>query len=104
MAAHEFTEQRFAGPVGVDIGGVDEIAAGFAIGVVHFSRLVFCRAPSPIFAKGHRAEGNLRNAQPAIAQESVSHLSFPFHELAGVIRSCAAASSRHALSHDIAYV
>ena len=40
MARHELAEQRFAGAVGVDVGGVDEVAARLQKGVVDLAALV----------------------------------------------------------------
>ena len=46
VALHELAEERFAGAVRVDIGGVDEIAPGLAESVVDFCASSFA-APHP---------------------------------------------------------
>src|SRR5258708_40020676 len=61
VALHKLAEERFARPVRVEVGGVDEIAPGIAESVVDLSCLVLCRTPTPVIAKGHGAEGCLRN-------------------------------------------
>ena len=68
VALHELAEERFARPVGVEIGGLNEIAPGLAEGVVHLSRFVLGRTPTPLLAEGHRAERGLRNSKPAVTQ------------------------------------
>ena len=47
----------------VDVGGVDEIATGFAKRVVHFSRLVFGRTPTPLLAEGQWCLRRLRKLE-----------------------------------------
>src|SRR5260370_33574058 len=48
MPFHEIAEKRFAGPIRVDIGSVDEIAAGVAEGVVYLPCLLLGRTPTPV--------------------------------------------------------
>jgi len=43
MAFHELAEKRFARSVCVKVGGVDEISASLAEGVVHLARLILSR-------------------------------------------------------------
>jgi hypothetical protein len=78
---HELAEQRFAGAVGVDVGGVNEVAARFQKGVVDFAALLFRRAPAPILAEGHRSQAQFRNAKSALAQQSVAHDALPLKML-----------------------
>src|SRR5580704_10977090 len=74
MASHKIAEKRFAGPIRVDIGSVDEIAAGVAEGVVYFPCLVLGRTPTPVVAEGHRAERRFRNSKSAVSQKSIFHI------------------------------
>jgi len=73
VTLHEFAEKGFAAAIGVEIGGVDEVAARFAEGVINFAGFVFRRAPAPVFAEGHGAERGFRDSKTAIAQKPISH-------------------------------
>jgi hypothetical protein len=73
MALHKFPDEGFAGPVGVDVGGVDEIATGFAVRVVNLAGLLFGRAPASVFAEGHGAEGGFGNPKAAVTEKTISH-------------------------------
>ena len=68
MSFDELAKKRLARAVGVDVSSVNEVAARFTEGVVNFLCLILGRAPSPIFAKSHRAERELRNAQAGISE------------------------------------
>src|SRR6202011_1127405 len=78
VVLHKITEERFTGPVCVDVSRVDEIAAGLTKSVVDPSRLVFGGAPTPIIAESHRAKRCLRNSKSAVAQKAVSHVNLLF--------------------------
>jgi len=67
VVLHELTQEGFAGPIGVEVSGVDEIAAGFAEGVVDLAGFVLGGAPAPVFAEGHGAKGSFGNAEAAVA-------------------------------------
>jgi len=73
VTLHEFAKKNFAAAVGVKIGGVDEVAARFAEGVIDFAGFVFRRAPAPVFAEGHGAERSFGNSKTAVAQKPISH-------------------------------
>ena len=73
MALHKFPDEGFAGPVGVDVGGVDKIAARFAVVVINLPGLVFGRAPAPLFAKRHGAERGFGNPKAAVTEKTISH-------------------------------
>jgi hypothetical protein len=51
VALHKLAEERFAGPVRVEVSGVDEISTSIAESVIDLSRLVLGSAPTPLFAK-----------------------------------------------------
>jgi hypothetical protein len=78
MVLDKLAEKRFARPVCVKVGGVDEIAPGLAEGIVHLACFVLGRTPAPFIAEGHCAEGRLRNSESGVAQKSVFHVKSPF--------------------------
>ena len=78
MVLHKLAEKRFARPIGVRVGGVDEIPPRLAKGVVHPARLVLDRTPAPFLAEGRGAERGLRNPESGVAQKSVFHVKSPF--------------------------
>jgi hypothetical protein len=51
VTLHEFAEKGLAAAIGVEIGGIDEVAARFAEGVINFAGFVLRRAPAPVFAE-----------------------------------------------------
>jgi hypothetical protein len=67
LAVQELAEETFTGAVGVDVGGVDEVATGFEEGVVDLAALLRGRPPPPILAERHRAEAQFRHPKAAIA-------------------------------------
>ena len=67
MLQHELAQERFAGTVGVDVRGVDEIAASLAEGVVDLAGFVLGGTPAPVLAEGHGAKGSFGNSQTAVA-------------------------------------
>src|SRR6266436_8945283 len=78
MAFHELAEKRFARSICVKVGGVDEISASLAEGVVHLARLILSRTPAPFIAEGHGAKCRLRNSKSGVAQKSISQRNFLF--------------------------
>ena len=68
MVLQELADEGFAAAVGVDVGGVDEIAAGFAVGVVNLEG-----APALVLAEGYGAQVGFGNSEAAVAENSVSH-------------------------------
>jgi len=87
MAFHELAEKRFARSVCVKVGGVDEISARLAEGVVHLTGLILSRTPAPFIAEGHGAKCRLRDSKAGVAQKSVLHrnLLFPLGGLSLVL-------------------
>ena len=77
MAVHELAEETFTCAVGVDVGGVDEVAAGFEEGVVDLAALLFCRTPAPILTEGHRPQAQFGDSKAALAQQFVAHVISP---------------------------
>ncbi len=67
MVLHKLAEKRFARPVCVKVGGVDEIPPRLAKAVVHLARFVLVRTPAPFVAEGHCAECCLRNPESGVA-------------------------------------
>ncbi len=67
VVLHELAQEGFAGSVGVEICGVDEIAAGFAERVVNLAGFFLGRAPAPVLAEGHGAQGGFGDAEAAVA-------------------------------------
>jgi len=51
MVLHKLAEKRFARPVCVKVGGVDEIPPRLAKAVVHLARFVLVRTPAPFVAE-----------------------------------------------------
>ena len=70
---HELAAKGFAGALCVEVGSIEEIAAGVEERVEHLPRLVFARAPAPVFAEGHGAEADFRNAKSGFAEKFVAH-------------------------------
>ena len=77
LAVHELAEETFACAVGVNVGGVDEVAAGFEEGVVDLAALLRGGTPPPILAESHRAEAQFRDPKAAIAEQFVAHVISP---------------------------
>src|SRR6516225_5647220 len=73
MTLHEFAKKSFTAAIGVDIGGVDEVAARVTESIIDFAGFVLRRAPAPVFAKGHGAERGFRNSKTAVSQKPISH-------------------------------
>src|SRR5260370_40763496 len=78
MVLHKLAEKRFARPVCVKVGGVDEISPRFAKSVVHLARFVLDRTPAPFLAEGHCAERRLRNPEYGVAHKTDFHVQSPF--------------------------
>ena len=73
VGGHQLPDDPLAGPVGVVVGGVDEVAAGLGVGVEHLEALVAAGPPAPVGAEGHGPEGQLGHAQAAAAEQAVAH-------------------------------
>src|SRR6516164_10198030 len=73
MTLHEFAKKSFTAAIGVEIGGVDEVAARVAESLIDFAGFVLRRAPAPVFAEGHGAERGFRNSKTAVSQKPISH-------------------------------
>ena len=69
----ELADEALARPVRVVVRGVDEVAAGLVVPLEDPAALVRVGAPAPVGPEGHRAEGQLADAQPASAEELVAH-------------------------------
>ena len=59
----ESAQQAFALAAGVEVGGVDEIAADGKVAIEHRARNALVGTPAPILAEGHGAEGKAADAQ-----------------------------------------
>src|SRR6516165_52763 len=91
MTLHEFAKKSFTAAIGVDIGGVDEVAARVTESIIDFAGFVLRRAPAPVFAEGHGAERGFRNSKTAVSQKPISH-GDPFLDFrkSSATRGCAA--------------
>jgi len=69
----QLADDRFRRPVGVDVGGVDDVAAGVGEQVEHPRADIRGCAPAPVFTEGHGAQRHLREPHTGLAQESVPH-------------------------------
>ncbi len=67
MIADDF----FGVALGVDIGGIDEVAALVEIAVEHLFRFRFAGAEAPVFAEGHGAEAEGAHAESAVSERNV---------------------------------
>src|ERR1700736_2526952 len=57
----QLAEDRFRRPVGVDVGGVDDVAASVGEQVQHPRADIWGCPPAPILTERHRAQLNLRD-------------------------------------------
>src|SRR5262245_30191849 len=78
LTPHELAEECLAGAIGVDVGGVDEVAVGVPVEVVDLPRFVLAGTPSPVLAERHCAERGLGHAQAAVAEKPVPHVQSPW--------------------------
>src|SRR5712671_6885512 len=69
----QVTEDRFRRPVGVDVGGVDDIAASVSEQVQHPRADIWGCPPAPVFTEGHGAQRHLRDPHPGLTQKPVTH-------------------------------
>ncbi len=78
--ANELTDPGFADPVGVEVSGIDEIAATVDVPIEDLPGRVLVGSPTPVGAEGHRAQGEAADAQSGVAQSEISgraHDGFP---------------------------
>jgi hypothetical protein len=68
VALDELAQKQLAGAVGVNIGGVKEVAARVTEGVIHLLRFVLGCSPPPFVAEGHGAQGEIRDPQTGISK------------------------------------
>jgi len=71
-AFKELPELLLRLPVGVVVGGVDEVAAAVEEEVEHPARLGQLRPPAPALAERHRAQGDLADAKGRARKQPVS--------------------------------
>jgi hypothetical protein len=69
----QLAEDGFGRPVGVDVGGVDDVAASVSEQVQHRRADIWGRPPAPIFTEGHRAQRHLRDPHAGLTQNLVTH-------------------------------
>ena len=67
MIANDFFGVAF----GVNVSGVDEVAAELQIAVQHLFRFRFAGAEAPILAEGHCAQAEGADAEPAISKRDI---------------------------------
>src|SRR5262249_25610161 len=87
VAIEQFAKNPLARPLGVEIRRVNEVAARFAVGVVDFPGLVFCRTPAPLLAEGHSPQRQFAHAQSASSQQSIVHGDWIAHSGIGCLAS-----------------
>src|SRR3979411_1219914 len=66
-AFEQLANDGFRRPIGVDVGGVDDIAASVGEQVQHPRADIWGRSPAPIFTEGHRAQRHLRYPYPGLS-------------------------------------
>src|SRR5713226_279987 len=62
-----------SGPVGIDVGGVDGIAASVGEQVQHPRADIWGCPPAPVFTEGHGAQRHLRDPHAGLTQKPVTH-------------------------------
>src|SRR3981189_857049 len=67
----EVADVLLGGPVGVDVGGVHDVAAAVEILGENCLGGFGARAPAPVLAEGHRAESEWADAQTRAAERDV---------------------------------
>src|SRR5882762_9668022 len=72
-AFEQLAEDGFRGPVGVDVGGVDDVAASVGEQVQHPRADIWGRPPAPVFTEGHGAQRHLRDPNAGLTQKPVTH-------------------------------
>src|SRR6185312_2263463 len=65
---NELAQQALAAAFGVEIGSVDEVAAGIEVAVEHRAGGIFGRTPAPVVAERHGAEREAADAQTGTAE------------------------------------
>lgn len=68
----ELADETFARAFGVEVRGVDEIAAARDERVEHALAFVFAGAEAPVFAERHRAEARFGHTEAALAEQLVT--------------------------------
>src|SRR3979411_2545661 len=63
----QLAEDGFRRPVGVDVGGVDDVAASVGEQVQHPRADIWGRPPAPIVTEGHGAQRHLRYPYPGLS-------------------------------------
>jgi len=71
VAPDVVAEDLFGVALGVEVGGVDEVAAQVDVAVNDLLRLLDRGAPSQVLAKGHGAQGEGADAQTGTAERDV---------------------------------
>jgi hypothetical protein len=71
MIRDELTNEALTRAIRVDVGRVDEVAAGSTESVVDLADFFFGAAPTPILAKGHGTEAEIRHLKTAASEKSV---------------------------------
>jgi hypothetical protein len=69
----QLAEDGFRRPVGVDVGGVDDIAARVREQVQHPRAGLRGRPPAPVLTEGHGAQRHLRDPHAGLTQKPVPH-------------------------------
>src|SRR2546428_846418 len=69
----QVAEDGFRSPVGVDVGGVDDIAASVSEQVQHPRADLWGCPPAPVFTKRHGAQRHLRDPHARLTQKPVTH-------------------------------
>src|SRR3979411_822953 len=69
----QLAEDGFRRPVGVDVGGVDDIAASVGEQVQHPRADIWGRPPAPVVTEGHGAQRHLRDPHAGLTQKPVTH-------------------------------
>ena len=71
VAADVVADDLLRVALGVDVGGVDEVAAAVEVAVEDRCGLLDAGAPAPVLAEGHGAEAERADAQAGAAERDV---------------------------------
>ena len=74
----ELPHELLAGAVGVQVGGVDEVAARVRERIEDPAALLLRRPPAPLLAERHRPQAQLRHPKARLPQQLVPHRAPPF--------------------------
>src|ERR1700674_4460293 len=69
----QLAENGLRRPAGVDVGGVDDIAASVGEQVQHPRADIRGRPPAPVLTEGHGAQRHLRDPHAGLTQKPVAH-------------------------------